>query len=538
MMSRIFAIGIALGSFVEEAVCQVPVLDESLKFVSPDPAANDAYGVSVAIRGDRALIGEDLDDQQAVNAGAAFLYRREGNGWALTQRLVASDPTPSARFGGRVWLYDGIAFVHAVDVSAGIGGAIYVFEEVGAVWTQTQKLVSSIPQANQSFGFSLALGDDVLLIGVPHRHTSAGTFSGVVLSFERTQAGWQEVGELQPNSPAMSGCFGTALAIEHDLAAIGAHSFDGGIGAAFVFDRSSGSWAESAVLRPAAGSPSGDNRFGRSIAMSQQAICVGRPARGGPFGEPPGSVHVYHPDAHGRWVEAQRLYASDGTQTNWFGEAISLQGNTLVVGAPLQDGLAASSGAAYVFQRVHDSWTETAKLTASDSDSSDDRLGQTVSTDNGTVLCGAHFDGAQSGAAYLYDLPLGAAFCPPAVTSTGLPAHILARGSYRVSESVLTLIAVQLPPGQFGYFIVSRTQTAPFTPPGASGSLCLAGDIGRFNSLIDLVQGPSGSIRVPFDALPVNPVAPIVPGDTWNFQCWFRDVGSSNFTNALSLVFE
>ena len=75
-------------------------------------------------------------------------------------------------------------------------------------------------------------------------------------------------------------------------------------------------------------------------------------------------------------------------------------------------------------------------------------------------------------------------------------------------------------------------------PPGSSGILCLAGNIGRFNAVSQIIQGPTGFIDVDLTSIPVNPTAGVQPGETWNFQGWYRDVpNTSNFTGAVSVTF-
>ena len=136
--------------------------------------------------------------------------------------------------------------------------------------------------------------------------------------------------------------------------------------------------------------------------------------------------------------------------------------------------------------------------------------------------------------------PLGASYCGPVVpNSTGVPGVIRAFGLVDVNANEVFLTADQLPNGEFGYFLVSLTQGI-FVPPGSQGFLCILGAIGRFNQPGNIGQGPTFSIQVNLAAVP-QPTGPVAvqPGDTWNFQAWFRDLGTqSNFTDGLSIAFE
>ena len=137
------------------------------------------------------------------------------------------------------------------------------------------------------------------------------------------------------------------------------------------------------------------------------------------------------------------------------------------------------------------------------------------------------------------DVEIGVNYCPPAIpNSTGVPGTITATGSVEVSVNDVTLTADQLPM-DFGYFLASPTQGF-FNPPGSIGFICLSGSIGRYNQPGNIGQGPSISIQVDLTAVP-QPTGPVAvqPGDTWNFQCWYRDLGSTNnFTDGVSITFQ
>ncbi len=97
-----------------------------------------------------------------------------------------------------------------------------------------------------------------------------------------------------------------------------------------------------------------------------------------------------------------------------------------------------------------------------------------------------------------------------------------------------------LPSFQFRYFLCSQQQGLIPFPGGSLGVLCLGNPIGRFASQIQN-SGPAGefSIDVDLTLLPVSPPVAAKPGDTWNFQAWYRDVANTNnFTDAVSVTFQ
>ncbi|HRV81732.1 MAG TPA: choice-of-anchor B family protein, partial [Planctomycetota bacterium] len=137
-------------------------------------------------------------------------------------------------------------------------------------------------------------------------------------------------------------------------------------------------------------------------------------------------------------------------------------------------------------------------------------------------------------------------FCDPANTnSTGGIATISGTGSTTASDNNLVLQASLMPTGQFAYFVTGTGQVAPFVPGGSMGNLCLGGSLGRFNLLSQIGNtGGSGSISLTLDltSMPTNPTQPVLAGQTWYFQAWYRDVflgmSTSNFTNGLMVTFQ
>ncbi len=139
------------------------------------------------------------------------------------------------------------------------------------------------------------------------------------------------------------------------------------------------------------------------------------------------------------------------------------------------------------------------------------------------------------------DMPIGTNYCGPAIpNSSSAAGEISATGTTSIVANDVTLTASALPAGQFGYFITGQTQGF-FNPPGSQGFICLNGSIGRYNQLANIIQGPTGSISIDLTAMPVSPVAAVMPGETWRFQCWFRDNNpalTSNFTDGIAILFQ
>jgi PKD repeat protein len=145
------------------------------------------------------------------------------------------------------------------------------------------------------------------------------------------------------------------------------------------------SWSQVAKLLPGDGS-SGD--FFGSVSFDGNNAFIGSP-KDDDNGEDSGSVYVFT-NISGTWVQCQKLLASDGAAGDWFGYSVSVDGDTALIGAFFDDDNGVTSGSAYIFIFNGTTWTQQAKLLASDG-SSYDWFGYSVSLDGITALVGAGF---------------------------------------------------------------------------------------------------------------------------------------------------
>ena len=138
---------------------------------------------------------------------------------------------------------------------------------------------------------------------------------------------------------------------------------------------------------------------------------------------------------------------------------------------------------------------------------------------------------------------IGTVYCDATVNSSGRAASIIGSGSAEAALNDLTLTVIDLPFVSSGYFIVSRSQAFITNPGGSQGNLCVGSNAGRYLGQV----GNSGligsfSITVDTSAIPQPTMTvPALPGETWNFQCWYRDQNpgiTSNFSRGYSVTFQ
>ena len=186
--------------------------------------------------------------------------------------------------------------------------------------------------------------------------------------------------------------FGTSVWIEGNTAVVGAPDEDGvedGMGAAYVFTRQGAAWIQEAML--VASDPGQGGKFGYDVGLSGDTIVVGAPNADQTPIPGPGAAYVFVRTRDG-WVQQAKLSAPDGKTDDAFGFAVSISGDTVVVGA--NDGTTGpgtTAGAAYVFTRAGGTWSEQAKLTPADG-LPDDNFGYSVVVSGDTAVVGVRGD--------------------------------------------------------------------------------------------------------------------------------------------------
>ena len=196
----------------------------SKKLVASDGAADDAFGWSVSLAGDRALVGAPGDDS---TRGAAYVFGRSGSAWTEDQKLVANDGAAFDSFGNAVSLAGDRALVGAYW-NDDFRGAAYVFVRSASSWTAEQKLVASDGAASR-LGNAVSLAGDRALIGAFADEDGRGA----AYVFSRTGA-WTTEQKLVA-SDTQADLFAWSVSLAADRALVGAMYNDQLRGAAYVF---------------------------------------------------------------------------------------------------------------------------------------------------------------------------------------------------------------------------------------------------------------------------------------------------------------
>jgi len=263
---------------------------------------------------------------------------------------------------------------------------------------ETTRLESDFGAGDEYLGSAVALSGNYAIVGAQN---GGGRFSsaGVSYVYHRTPSGWGKQARLTGSESGGSDDFGASVAISSAYAVVGApgHSRPlNAAGAAYVYERTGTVWTEVAKLTHA-DIQVGDD-FGLAVALSGDCAVVGAPYAN-VFGDNDGAAYVYCRTAEG-WTQEARLTPADALSGMKFGGAVALMGDLAIVGADEELTLGSDAGAAYVFRRTEVGWVEEAKLLASDGGEGA-FFGQSVAIGDGYIVVGAMRQD-RTGAAYVF----------------------------------------------------------------------------------------------------------------------------------------
>jgi hypothetical protein len=499
----------ALGPIVQEAYLKASNTD-----------AGDQFGFTVAVSGNTVVVGAPKEASNAatingnqsnnsvLQAGAAYVFVRNGASWTQQAYLKPSNNfLIGMQFGTSVAI-DGDTIVVGALTQTNFpdppSGAAYVFVRSGSTWSQQAFLKAPHPGLADQFGSSVAVSGNTLVVGAPLEDSGATGVNGVQLDetapdagaayvFARSGAVWTVQAYLKASNTDANDYFGGAVAISGNTIVIGAQQEDGSAagvngddtsdtasaaGAAYVFLRTAGVWAQQAYLK--ASNVEQLDGFGNAVAVSGDTVVVGAwledsAATGvdgdqsSNFAGTSGAAYVFARSG-GMWAQQAYLKASNTQGLDFFGFSVSASGDTVLVGAKNEDSL---SGAAYLYERGGATWSHVAYIKASNADGQD-LFGNAVSVSEGTAVVGAPIEASAatgvngnqaddskpgSGAAYAFDLGDDAWTNLGGGTTGANGPPLLEMAGPLTPASVIDLDLVDGPPSKLAIILISFSST-------------------------------------------------------------------------------
>lgn len=313
-------------------------------------------------------------------------------------KLTASDGEADDHFSNAVAL-DGDTLVVGAQAEGSGRGAVYAFQRVNGIWLQQDKLTASDGEAGDLFGSSVDVNGDTLVVGAPFDDSERGA----AYVFRMVGLHWVQEAKLLAVGGQADDDFGVRVALHEDTVIIGAIKVDWSSkgGAAYAFVRTGSVWAQQAKLQPGDWGPG--SCFGGSVDVEGDRAVVGRPLDDlGAYQE--GSAYVFERSGSS-WSQKAKLTASDAEAGDMFGHSISLSGDRVAMGAIYDGDLGQFSGSAYVFENVGGTWSQQAKLLAWDG-SEKDQFGFSIALEGDMLVVGARYHDVHGdsyeGALYAY----------------------------------------------------------------------------------------------------------------------------------------
>jgi hypothetical protein len=249
-------------------------------------------------------------------------------------KLTASDGATNDYFGDSVSISGDYAVVGAYGDDSSSGSA-YIFRRDGTSWSQQAKLTASDGNSYDEFGYSVSISGDYAIVGA-HFDDANLIYSGSAYIFKLDGTSWSQQAKLTASDGSVNDCFGESVSISGDYAIVGACGDDdngNSAGSAYIFKRDGENWSQQTKLMALDGAAY--DSFGISLSISGDYAIVG--ARGDDDnGDSAGSAYIFKRDGE-TWSQQAKLTASDGAAEDLFGLSVSISGDYAVVGAKCDD---------------------------------------------------------------------------------------------------------------------------------------------------------------------------------------------------------
>jgi len=242
-----------------------------------------AFGSSVAIDGNNLVVGAFEDHGKGVGAGAAYIFNKQGNEWTLVKKLTASDAMAGDAFGFSVGISGDTAVIGAVRDKdhPSLFGAAYVFRSEGGDWLQEAQLQGNAPKA--MFGRSVSIKGDTVAVGACSDDQGNVADSGSAYIFTRNENNaWELTRKFQAEVPQSKLYFGRSVSLggaTGDHLVVGAYNNNNAIlkktGKAFIFSRSSatGAWGRDGELTAGADIEDKDT-YGHAVSFDRSGTTL------------------------------------------------------------------------------------------------------------------------------------------------------------------------------------------------------------------------------------------------------------------------
>jgi hypothetical protein len=363
-------------------------IDENLKLLPTDGAAEDNFGTSIAISGTIAIIGAVGDDDLGSFSGSAYLF--DTTTGQQIAKLLPDDGAEQDFFGESVAISGLTAVVGARgnDDNGNFSGSAYLFDVLSGL--QTLKFLPDDGAERDFFGLSVATNGNIVAIGSREEDEPGSVYLFDLLG--------QQLNKLQPDDGRPGAHFGDSLAMSGDLVVIGAPSdipIISRSGSAYVFNASTGEQVTKLIPKDG----ESFDEFGHSVAIYGDTVVVGAPRDKTDQGEHRGAAYMFNAISG---QQITKLIPNDTDDSVLFGSSVAISGNAVLVGARLDDVNGLNSGSVYRFDM--NTGLQIDKLLPTDG-GAENNFGYSIAMSENTVAIGAVYDDDndfRSGSSYIF----------------------------------------------------------------------------------------------------------------------------------------
>jgi hypothetical protein len=300
--------------------------------------------------------------------------------------------------------------------------AFIITLSINAQTTEIEHLIADDAAGSSYFGHAVSISGDYAVIGANIADGNV-TNSGAAYVFQFTAGSWSQVAKLTPSDGEADDYFGVSVDISGDYIIVGSHYNEGrepGTGAAYIYEKPGTGWTDmTETQKLTAADGEYYDYYGISVSIDGNYAAVGAENDDESYSNS-GSVYIYLRGAV-EWTLQEKINHGDMGGSDYFGCAVSLEGTHLVAGAKGNN----DWGSGYVFERSGTTWTQIAKLSASDANSGD-QLGFSVDISGDWIILSGYLNdeaGSNAGAAYMYKKP-GTGWASSTETQKLVPAEL------------------------------------------------------------------------------------------------------------------
>jgi len=302
------------------------------------PNLNDTnwFGYSVSIDANRIVVGTYYADE-------VYVYDYNGTEWSSNPEILSVVGSRDF-FGFSVAIDANTIVVGAEGDSINEAGAAYVFDYNSGGWEYKQELTDPDNRIGNLFGSSVSIDANVIVVG-SQRDNVSDYREGSLCVFRRNGGTWSFEQKIEGENRLDE--MGRSVAISGDTFVAGVYSYaygaNGNAGAAFVYKYNGASWIKEATLYD----PNADTSdcFGNSVAINDNSIVVGEMYYGASNS---GAAFLFERSG-GSWSQGQKFEDPSGIASDYFGKSVAIDGEVAIAGAYKDDGGETNSGAAFIF---------------------------------------------------------------------------------------------------------------------------------------------------------------------------------------------